>query len=43
MAKLHFTDAFELQGKTIVAIVITWAMAFWGLYWSARKLSTMMW
>ncbi|KAK8177363.1 hypothetical protein IWX90DRAFT_378335 [Phyllosticta citrichinensis] len=43
MAKLHFTDAFDLQGKTIVAILLTWSVAFWGLYWSAKKLASMVW
>ncbi|KAK7546917.1 hypothetical protein BKA81DRAFT_132787 [Phyllosticta paracitricarpa] len=43
MAKLHFTDAFDMQGKTIVAIILTWSLALWGLYWSAKKLATMVW
>ncbi|KAK7510682.1 uncharacterized protein IWZ02DRAFT_472244 [Phyllosticta citriasiana] len=41
MAKLHFTDAFDMQGRTIVAIILTWSLALWGLFWSAKKLATM--
>ncbi|KAL1631978.1 hypothetical protein SLS56_004183 [Neofusicoccum ribis] len=43
VAKMHFSDAFDMRWKIMVALGIAWTLGILALLWSAKKLARVVW